>query len=115
MSDRIHFAHADEEATFNRCRVYYSGQCESTAVTARCDTCGASADHVEPYNGRDYHEAVEALRERLATDGWTMFCGSHYCPKCANGTGCPSCDPLISVCTVCGTDWRVSRGREVSR
>lgn len=103
MTDRIHFAHPDEEATFNRFRVYYHGQCETTAATAQCATCGVFADDAEPYNGRDHHEAYDALRERLAANGWSMLCGSDYCPKCATGMGCPSCDPLISVCRVCGT------------
>lgn len=83
MSDRIHFAHPDEEATFNRCRVYYVGCGESRTLRAVCDRCGVVANDQEPHRGLDHHDACEALRGRLAADGWTMRCGFDFCPACS--------------------------------
>jgi hypothetical protein len=81
--ERVHFAHPDEEATFNRCRVYYHGQCEETAATVQCSSCRTVAVDTEPYAGRDHHEAHDALRERLAAVGWTMRCGLDWCAACS--------------------------------
>jgi hypothetical protein len=82
MSDRIHFAHPDEEATFNRCRIYYSGQCDPSPARVRCATCRGWADDAESYDD-DHHAAQDALRERLRETGWTMDCGRDFCPACS--------------------------------